>query len=281
MDIIDEIPHATDQGAGTGKAHAGAPLDEKEALYRLVRDRLASPEDHGDEVQYELARWIHLLETRDVDLKPIPGRSKAAEVTKQLVREAGAAIPSLLSAKPDLVFARTLRNQTEIALLRCNGFGTRWLVAFTGGVPALAAIYGAITPLLLCSAFFVAWLATNEIISQFVPSIPPLIAIATYGGFLGGLVSILVRIRQLSRIDGTEHMVLYFNSCLKPFVGVVFGIFTFSLWQSGLLPLALSLSEAVNGYTVFALAFIAGFSERFVKDLVSRGEGLVPASKTR
>jgi hypothetical protein len=124
-------PHR-DSDPVTG-AVAGGELGSdphRHALYGRIRAELAGASLHEEEIQYELARWIELLETSAKDIGDGKGRDESSkqEFVQRLVRKAGAAIPALFSDKPELVFARTLRIRAEMQMLRRNGWPSRLLV---------------------------------------------------------------------------------------------------------------------------------------------------------
>lgn len=264
-------------GPGRRRAPGAQPESDREALYTFVKSRLAGPEPHDEVIQYELARWVDLLETTEDDLKA--GQRSKSEVLRRLVREAGAAIPALLSAKPDLVFARTLRVQTEIDLLRHNGPTTRTLLWLTGGSPVLTICLGSLAALLVGITCVALWLQDLESLKALAPldaHVPTAIAAA----FLGGLVSVVARMQGFARLGDFEHLFLFINALARPFMGAIFGVFAYAALRSGFIPLDKELLASITPYQVWALGFVAGFSERFAKDLISRGEGMLSKPKT-
>lgn len=66
----------------------------------------------------------------------------------------------------------------------------------------------------------------------------------------------------------------------KPLIGGAFGIFLFTLITSGLLPLQIKddATPINEWYALFGIAFVAGFSERLVKDIISQTETRVLAT---
>lgn len=107
------------------------------------------------------------------------------------------------------------------------------------------------------------------------------ISLAISMGALGSITSIVVRSQKFIEKSQDEEQDLFFVGFLRPFVGMSFAIFTVVLIESGIF---LSLSGITDNstkvenrprtsrqiYYYMALAFIAGFSERFVQDLVSK-----------
>lgn len=114
-------------------------------------------------------------------------------------------------------------------------------------------------------------------------------------GTLGGVVSILTRIEQFDNPKTQKYeddFLPIFIGMIKPVLGGSFAFFIFLLLNSGVSPIEIK-GKGTNTYFYgfLALAFIAGFSERFVPDLISQvektyappqppgqGQGLPPAN---
>ncbi len=271
-------------GAGTAAAvtpatTASDAAPDRAALYGRIRNTLAGPGVHDEEIQYELACWVELLETSKQDLRD--GERSKDEILERLVREAGAAVAALLSDQPELVFARSLRVETENELLRHNGLVKRTLIHLTDGSPLLTVCLGAFGALVLGLATHLAWYALQGFgpAKALVPFDPAQGSAVASAAFLGGLVSILSRLKSFSRLGDFDHVFLFTNALFKPFIGVIFGLFAYAFWLSGLLPLDPKLIVNVTVHQLWVVGFLAGFSERFTQDLISRGEGIFPAQK--
>ena len=275
-DVVDGPGHA---GAAAPAPSTGEAAPARAALYRRIRDALAGPGVHDEEIQYELACWVELLETSKEHLRD--GERSKQEILDRLVREAGAAVSALLSEQPELVFARALRVETENELLRHNGLVKRTLIRLTDGSPLLTVCLGAFGALGLGLATHLAWYALQEFgpVKALVPFDQVQGSAVASAAFLGGLVSILSRLKSFSRLGDFDHVFLFTNALFKPFIGVIFGLFAYAFWLSGLLPLDNKLITHVTVHQLWVVGFLAGFSERFTQDLISRGEGIFPTSK--
>ncbi len=258
---------------------AAASQPNRDALYQRIRDTLAGPGFHDEAIQYELACWVELLETSKDDLRE--GARSKDDILLRLVREAGAAVAALLSDKPELVFARSLRVQAENELLRHNGWVKRTLIRFTDGSPVLTVCLGAFGAAAAGLAVLLLQLTPLAIdVSALVPFNAAHVSAVAGAAFLGGLVSMLSRLQSFSRLGDFDHVFLFFNALFKPLIGVIFGLFAYAFWQSGLLPLDKELLQAsLTAYQIWVIGFLAGFSERFAKDLISRGEGILSSQK--
>jgi hypothetical protein len=88
-------------------------------------------------------------------------------------------------------------------------------------------------------------------------------------GALGSVVSILVRINDFAEIRVLNPPGLFWTGFFKPIIGACFALFVYSAFQSRLLEVNHGVDET---FMYLTLGFVAGFSERFAPDLVSRVE---------
>jgi hypothetical protein len=277
-DVVDR-PGGVGTSAAPAATAASNAAPDRTALYGQIRATLAGPGLHDEEIQYELACWVELLETSAKDLRD--GERSNDEILDRLVREAGTAVSALLSEQPELVFARALRVETENELLRHNGLVKRTLIRLTDGSPLLTVCLGAFGALMLGLATHLAWYALQGFgpVKALVPFDPVQSSAVAGAAFLGGLVSILSRLKSFSRLGDFDHVFLFTNALFKPFIGVIFGLFAYAFWLSGLLPLDPKLIANVTAHQLWVVGFLSGFSERFTQDLISRGEGILRAQK--
>jgi hypothetical protein len=259
------------KGSGAAR-NDGATEADRQALYTFVKEQLAGPDLHSEEIQYELGCWMHMLETTTKQIKA----ANPSAVIERLVREAGAAIPALLSDKPELVFARTLRMRADIDLLRHNGWLTRFLLWMTGGSPVQTVCVGALAATLFGLMATLLWLQNIPILKSIVPFDAQLVVAAA---FLGGLVSIMTRLQSFARLTDFEHVFQFVNAFARPFLGAAFGVFAFAALKSGFIPLDKEFVTSLSPYNAWAIGFAAGFSERIGPALITRAEGLLSSSK--
>ena len=163
-----------------------------------------------------------------------------------------------------------------------NGLASR-LRPFSG-LPAAHVMFGLLI-------FFVALLVINVVLSYFwqtsnwnpddlakysgfyIFNVSPWLAIAvgTAGG-LGSIVSMLTRIQSFSSLAGTDRRLLWMIGATRPVIGIAFALFIFAVLQAQILPFNFPEGPKAN-FEYVALAFIAGFSERLSRGVISTVEG--------
>jgi hypothetical protein len=152
------------------------------------------------------------------------------------------------------------------------------------GLPALHVMFGVVL-------FFAALLAIDLVLSYFwqtggwslaaaaqypgfyIFNVSPwlIIAIGTAGG-LGSIVSILTRIPSFAALAGTDRRLLWMIGAVRPVIGIAFALFVFAVLQAQILPFNFPEGPQAN-FEFVALAFIAGFSERWSRGVISNVEG--------
>jgi hypothetical protein len=98
---------------------------------------------------------------------------------------------------------------------------------------------------------------------------PLIIASIALAGALGSIVSILVRVKDFAEIRILNPPALFWTGFFKPVIGAIFALFVFCAFASGLVNVNDGIDQVFMWLT---LGFVAGFSERFAPDLVSRIE---------
>jgi hypothetical protein len=152
------------------------------------------------------------------------------------------------------------------------------------GLPALHVMFGVLL-------FFASLLVMDLILSYFwqtagwslaaAPQYPGfyifnvspwlIIAVGTAGG-LGSIVSILTRIQSFAAFAGTDRRLLWMIGAMRPVIGIAFALFVFAVLQAQILPFNFPEGPQAN-FEYVALAFIAGFSERLSRGVISSVEG--------
>ncbi|MFM8292976.1 MAG: hypothetical protein ACKN9E_00295 [Microcystaceae cyanobacterium] len=113
---------------------------------------------------------------------------------------------------------------------------------------------------------------------------------AAMAGVLGSVASILLRIIDFRNQNYDDPLIPFFIGLLKPLIGLIFGMFVFSLIGSETLikfDFINAQSSSANDINskarqdlfVFSCSFIVGFSERFASDLLKKSESSIIDSK--
>lgn len=106
----------------------------------------------------------------------------------------------------------------------------------------------------------------------------PLVLAVVSAGALGGFVSVIVRAGDLVQSAEEKHLDLFFVGFFRPVVGMTFAFFLVAVIESGILSGIFSLGHRDNSedrdriYLYIAISFVAGFSERLVRDFVVKTE---------
>jgi hypothetical protein len=112
-----------------------------------------------------------------------------------------------------------------------------------------------------------------------------LLVVAVVGGAIGSSTSILLTVQSFRSGSKQSASSLFMTGCLRPITGMLLAVFLFALIEADFVPLSFDASVVtVDGqvrqnspsqqrtYFYFTLAFIAGFSEQVVIDLIQRTE---------
>lgn len=100
-----------------------------------------------------------------------------------------------------------------------------------------------------------------------------LLLVAIFGA-AGALASLMVRIRTFSLVRGRSKLEMFLVGFTRPILGILFAMFIYVVIGAGLIPLVV----AQPSFFWAAVAFVAGFSERFAPDVASRTESTILGS---
>jgi hypothetical protein len=231
-----------------------------EALYQRLTEEIKP--GVADDLQCELALLINVLpDIKRVDSIPL---LNAIEI----------AINTLLCEQPNLKLAQDIiedvRTRVRIqrnplrAILKGGTSPTRVIL----GLSML--LYIAVPLLLVVWP----WLSNRE---QLFGIETGMLGVVVFGGALGSVVSIMVRIHDFAGLDNQDPSVLFLTGFFKPVIGVSFALFVYAMLEAGLIPVEIKAESERFFYA--ALSFISGFSERFARDVVTRAEAALSGGK--
>ncbi|ASC69788.1 hypothetical protein XM38_007170 [Halomicronema hongdechloris C2206] len=112
----------------------------------------------------------------------------------------------------------------------------------------------------------------------------PLILAVMATGALGSFVSVIVRANEFVSKESEAQLDLFLVGFFRPVVGMAFAFFLIAVLESGVFSGFLSLQPSQNNkkiYLYITIAFVAGFSERLVRDIMGHTESLVNSQRPR
>ena len=110
----------------------------------------------------------------------------------------------------------------------------------------------------------------------------PLILAVVATGALGSFVSVIVRASEFIDQEQKSGLDLFLVGFFRPIVGMAFAFFLVAVLESGIFSGFLSVNAVKPEkkiYLYVAIAFVAGFSERLVKDIVGQTASMVGAKQ--
>jgi hypothetical protein len=262
------------EGEAAVRAEEAAPArvdSPAEEAFSKIHDRIAAALATGNDgagalapdIQRELAHLLALLP------------HVAASGDRLLLGSVDLTLSSLLGSSPNVVFAR----ETRLNVAQRLGIypSLRWALT-TSPIPAvrvmtgLLIVLGLAIPLLAVTVFLLR--AHIAHLNSPTLDLDDLILFGIFG-VAGSVVSIMVRIDEFNRWP-PDPSILFFTGLFKPIIGFFFAIFVLLVLNSGIVQI--SIAEERQEYFFLAIAFIAGFSERFARDIATQTESIFPGS---
>jgi hypothetical protein len=273
-------------------------------LLEKTKEQVAGfPQELDREVQGELARLITILGIAQVELINISKPGDIMQV-KSVVDAGEIAIKSLIG-KPNIILAQKLRYAARTGLRKTQtGFWTR-LAEFRDNlfhsfkIPTKVLIG-------LVLALPLNWGIMNSLpVKDLLMSLPPIINSSNQNtegksnqntedkagnfrllililmtGTLGGAVSLLTRLQDFDNPKNQKYdddLLPFIIGLTKPILGGSFAFFILLILNSNISPLEIrgGTEDNRNGiylYGLLTMAFVAGFSERLIPDLINQVE---------
>jgi hypothetical protein len=126
------------------------------------------------------------------------------------------------------------------------------------------------------AVFASAWTASRVQMFEQEPTVDLVRAIAAGG--LGAIISVLIRISRGQRLDvdtTQEPLMTCLAGSVRPVIGGALGVALYVLLKAHFIPLAIPAASAPAApYFFTAIAFLAGFSERWAQDTIVRSTPL-------
>jgi hypothetical protein len=250
------MPDADGRGADE---RAARKKGEEEAISRRL-DRLIdyvenTTEELDDESQRTLSELIVVMSC--IEKSGNPYLTGAAEV----------AVRAICAQPQKLELARELTKSTRNSVRFY-----RWL-----GSPSTAVAFGLSLFFYLLAPFSLLIVDQMRHIDfeKLLGTSLGMLLLVSLAGALGSIVSVLIRIQNHSfKPKVWEPIPFMFTGLFKPIVGMAFAIFVFAIFNSGIVPVDVMGPDNGPKENLFflAVAFIAGFSERFAKDIAEETE---------
>jgi hypothetical protein len=204
-----------------------------------------------------------------------------------------AALELLAVEKPNIVLLQRLLSNLQAAEERGEGGLTGLIIKFCGPQPATAMIAGLVSIfVVLCLGLLTLILGHTAIfgLEQAIAndSFHPVFAlleklpmdhviILFFSSFLGSVVRVVTQISNLDQFT-YQPLSIYIGVIFRPLVSMAFAVFIYAILQTGAVSLlGLSLEGAKGFATIWAVGFLAGYSERFSKDIISEAETKIGA----
>lgn len=244
------------------------PADEVlSELHDRIASALANGNDQGGaltpDIQRELACLLSLLP------------NVAASGNPLFLGSFDLALSSLLGSNPNVVFAR----ETRLNLAQRLGIypSLKWALT-SSPIPAVRVMTGLVIVVLLAIPLLVTMVfllrAHFADLNGSTMDLDDLILFGIFGA-AGSVVSIMVRVDEFNRWP-PDPSILFFTGLFKPIIGFWFAIFVLLVLNSGIVQI--SVGEDRQIYFFMAISFIAGFSERFARDIVTQTESILPGA---
>ena len=234
----------------------------RELIDKINQKCEAEPLD--DQVQKTLAEAIGLL--TDVALTDILWVK-----TPQVIDAIDLSVDALFANPPKTELAQGIHDHLKTRLYPSTR-QTLWRSFKRSMMSSPAAVVVLGLGVLFCLLIIAFWRVGSGFrvaeITSALGAEPAVLVLIAFVGALGSIVSIMTRVRSFAFSGSRDAWPFFFFGLFKPVVGAVFALFVFSALQAALIP-GFEIPTEPNGiWFIVAVAFLAGFSERFAGDVV-------------
>jgi len=236
-------------------------------IHGQIATALATPDNTdrtlASNIQSELAHLLALLP------------HVAASGDHLLIGSVRLALSSLIGCHPNVIFGRN----TRLHVAQRLGIypSLRWAL-MSSPIPSVRVMTGLLVlvalalPLLVATVYLLR--AHFEHLNEPTLDLDDFILFGIFG-VAGSVVSIMVRIDEFNRWP-PDPSILFFTGLFKPIIGFFFAIFVLLALNSGIVQIGIAEERQV--YFFLAISFIAGFSERFARDIATQTEAFFQGS---
>ena len=192
-------------------------------------------------------RSIQVVDTIDVSTKALLSDPPNIELTKSIHKDLSKRLHPNIVMSLWRSFKWSMRSSPTAVVV--TGLGVLF--------------YFLLFPALLLSS------SLNAVIADYLKVGPPILLLIGIVGALGSIVSIMIRVRVFRYAQSRDPWPFFFFGLFKPIVGAVFALFIFAAMNAALIPgFTVPQEPAQPEWFFVAIAFLAGFSERFAGDVV-------------
>jgi hypothetical protein len=223
-------------------------------------------EDISADVQHELVRLLGITK-RCSELSDFCG----------CIKDLHLAACSLTKTKPDIILAQGIMCNIEVQMMkRMRPYS--WLVFASKASPFAVVNIGLFSSLLIALALFVVVSGLSSVldVSEMLGRSWPNLIYTLSAAFVGSMASITLRTGSYAKLRNIDLVLLFWTALSKPFLGVVFSVVIFCMFNAAMIPADMKPDSMVYFWVV--VGFLSGFSERFASDLISRAEAAVLVS---
>jgi hypothetical protein len=217
-----------------------------------------------EDIQYELARITNL----------IPNLRNCDHLDR--VAHLKLAVAALGADKPNLEFARAIRQDSEFLIQRTQRGMFRFVYRFAGTTPLSATLAGVASSgvamvLVAAVVYLASWLFGVRI--ENLRGAAGLALMMAVFAAIASFVSVITRLADVAKTRDYDPFLIFATGFFKPWVGVTFALFIFTLLESQFLHIGpATANDHDKFYLYLSLAFVSGFSERLVSDFITRTE---------
>jgi hypothetical protein len=220
------------------------------------------------DVELELARLVELV----IQYPEVEDENRNQSFYQMIQ----AAVKALADTDPKLLFARSIRNRLTIRVLSSGPSWAARVRTRVGDQPINAMLAGLLCSIIPWAVIFIPIWAVCHYGAHLEQASPlGLVVLAAMGG---ASVSIISRLGDVAELTVFDPLHLFVSATLKPIAASLFAISIYAVLASGFLTITGVTVGKGPEYMVWVVGFLAGFSERFAPDFVSKFENAFGAS---